>query len=73
MVVMYRPNRTIFEEDIKQKKEYDSIALLIEELGPVIIEYYCFDARLQAETFSIRGKKGALGLLWFETRFEGKT
>ena len=67
MKIMFRPQRGGFDESMALVEEFKSIdALLYEKSDGCFVTYYCYDERLQAETFIVSDSKNrGIGFCWF--------
>lgn len=71
MTLYYRPHRGGFNESLDEKEKFETIdSLMLKHREIVKIEYYCYDARIIADTFiclNIEGKP--LGFAWYSKSY----
>ena len=67
MTLYYRPHRGGLNEALNEQEKFETIDSLILKHNEIVsIEYYCYDARIMADTFiclNIRNKP--LGFAWY--------
>lgn len=85
MKVLYRPHRAIFTDAVEEIKEFPSVKEMFEwlvkehhgylSLDNIYISYYCYDVRIDWETFIITTRRysdhEAIGFCTFKN--EGET
>jgi hypothetical protein len=67
MKIKFREHRGGFVVSMKTTQTFSSISEMNATIKGSNIEYYCFDARIPAETFVVKNPIiGVLGFMWFE-------
>ena len=66
MKIFYRPQRGTLTESMRKSEVFNTVIEMLEALGADSVVYYCYDVRLEAETFAVLSGKKMLGFMWFE-------